>query len=112
MPWVWPYKDKKTKKKKKKKKERERERERKFFTTQEKFKNLPFLLWPHLKHMEVSQQGVELELQLPVYATATATPDLSCICGLYHSLWQSWILNPLSKARDCTHILMETALGS
>ena len=26
------------------------------------------------------------------YATATATPDLSCICDLHHSLWQHQIL--------------------
>ena len=50
--------------------------------------------------MVVPRLGVELELQLPAYATATATPDLSCVCNLHHSLWQCWILNPLSKARD------------
>ena len=33
------------------------------------------------------------------YAKATATPDLSCICGLWCTLWQCCILNPLSKAR-------------
>ena len=43
---------------------------------------------------------VELELQLLASATATAMPDLSCICDLCHSLWQYRILNPLSKARD------------
>ena len=32
---------------------------------------------PHLQHMDVSRLGVELELQLPAYATATATQDLS-----------------------------------
>ena len=26
-------------------------------------------------------------------------------------LWQGWILNPWSEARDLTHILMETTLG-
>ena len=26
--------------------------------------------------------------------------DPSCICDLHHSLWQCWILNPLSEARD------------
>ena len=29
----------------------------------------------HLRHMEVPRLGVELELQLPAYLTATATPD-------------------------------------
>ena len=29
-------------------------------------------LGPHLQHMEVPRLGVEVELQLPAYATATA----------------------------------------
>ena len=45
--------------------------------------------------MEVPWLQVKLELQLPVYATATAMPDLSHICDLCRSLWQHWILNPL-----------------
>ena len=32
--------------------------------------------------MEVPGLGVGSELQLPAYTTATATPDLSCICDL------------------------------
>ena len=28
---------------------------------------------------------------------------------LHHSSWQPWILNPLSMARDETHILMDTS---
>ena len=55
--------------------------------------------------------GVKYELQLPVYSKATATPDLSCICDLGHSLWQGQIPNSLSKARDQTQIFMETMLG-
>ena len=35
------------------------------------------LVGAHLRHMEVSRLEVELELQLPAYTTATATPDLS-----------------------------------
>ena len=35
-----------------------------------------------------------------VYATATATQYPSYICYLCHSLWQRWILNSLSEARD------------
>ena len=31
------------------------------------------------------------------------------ICDLCHSLWQGRILNPLGKARDQTHILMDTS---
>ena len=56
--------------------------------------------------------GVESELQLLAYATATATPDLSGICDLHPSLWQRWILNPLNEARDLNHILRETMSGS
>ena len=35
-----------------------------------------------------------------------ATPDPSHICDLHHSLWQCQILNPRSKARDRTRVLM------
>ena len=42
------------------------------------------------------------------YATAMATSNGSCI---FHSLWQHQILNPLSKARDWTCLLMETMFG-
>ena len=39
-------------------------------------------------------------MELLAYTTATAMPDQSCICDLHCSLWQHWILNPLSEARD------------
>ena len=45
------------------------------------------------------------------YATATATPGLSGICDLRLGLRQCRILNPLSKARNQTHVLTETTLG-
>ena len=53
--------------------------------------------------MEVPRLGVKLELQLPAYATATATRDPSLICDLHHGSWQHLILNPLSKTavRNC-----------
>ena len=54
------------------------------------------------RHMEVPRPGVEWELHLPAYATATAMPDLSHVCELHHSPRQHWILNPLSEARDQT----------
>ena len=60
-------------------------------------------------HMEVPRLGVKSVLQLPAYATATAMEDLSLICNLHHSSQQLRILNPLSKARDWTHILMDTS---
>ena len=63
--------------------------------------------------MKVPRLGVELELQLLAYTTATAMQDLNHVSSLYHSSWQfSGILNPLSEARDRTHILMDTSLGS
>ena len=64
---------------------------------------------PHLWHMEVPRPGVKTELQLPAYPTATATSDLSQVCDLHHSSWQRQILNPLSKARGQTRILMGTS---
>ena len=59
--------------------------------------------------MRVPQLGVESELQLPAYTTATANQDLSCICDLHHSSQQCWIINPLSEARDRTLILLDTS---
>ena len=66
-------------------------------------------LGPHLWHMEVPRLGVKLELHLLAYATATAMPDLSGSCEIHHSSRQCQILNPLSEARDRTHILMDTS---
>ena len=57
--------------------------------------------------MDVPVLGVKSELQMPAYATATAMQDLSHICNLHHILWQHWVLNPLSEARDQTCILMD-----
>ena len=54
----------------------------------------------YLKHMEVPRLGVQLELQLQAYTTATAMWDLSLFCDLHHSSQQRQILNPLSEARD------------
>ena len=68
-----------------------------------------FFLGLHLWHMEVPGIGVKSELQLPAYVTVTATPDLSSIYDLHHSLWQCQILNLLSQARDRTLILIDTS---
>ena len=57
--------------------------------------------------MEVPRLGVESELQLPADTIATATQDLSHVFDLHHTSGQCWIINPLSKARDQTHILMD-----
>ena len=59
--------------------------------------------------MEVPRIGVESELQLPAYTTATATPDLSHICDLHHSSQQCQTFNPPDEARDQTRILMDTS---
>ena len=56
--------------------------------------------------MDVPRLGVEWELQLLAYSTATATGDLSHVCDLPHSSWQCRIPNPLSKAKDQTCNLM------
>ena len=58
--------------------------------------------------MEVPRLGVQSELQLLAYATATAMPDPSRTCNLHHSSWCCGNLNPLSEARDRTLILMDT----
>ena len=68
-----------------------------------------FVLGLYLGHMEVPRLGVESELQLPAYATATATREPSHVCSLHHSSRQCWILNPLSEARDQTGVLMDTS---
>ena len=56
--------------------------------------------------MESPRLGVASELQLPACTTATAMPDPSHIFDLHHSLQQRRILNPLSRARDGTCVLM------
>ena len=70
--------------------------------------SLSLFLGPHLQHMEVPRLGVESELKLLAYVTATATRDPSCVCDLHHSSWQNQIFNPLSEARDWIGILMDT----
>ena len=57
--------------------------------------------------MELPKLEVESELQLLANTTAIATPDPSRIFNLHHSSLQHQILNPLSKARDRTFILMD-----
>ena len=66
-----------------------------------------FFLGPHPQHMEIPGPGVESELQLLAYTTATATWDVSHIHDLHHSSQQHWILKPLNKAGDWTCILMD-----
>ena len=69
-----------------------------------------FFLGPHQQYIKVHRLGVESELQLRAYATATTMPDLSHVCDLHCSSWQRQILDPLSEARDWTHLmLMDTS---
>ena len=70
---------------------------------------LSLFLRLHLPHMEVRRLGVESELQLLAYATATATLDPSCVRDLHRSLRQRRIPDPLSEARDQTPIFMDTS---
>ena len=81
------------------------------FSQKNKFNFIIFfcLLGLHPRHLEVPRLEVELELQLPATATATATArwDLSRVCDLHHSSWHHRILNPLSRARDRTQVLMD-----
>ena len=62
-----------------------------------------------LQHMEFPKLGVESELQMLAYTTVMATQYLSHICDPHHSSWPHQILNPLSEARDQTHIFMDTS---
>ena len=59
--------------------------------------------------MGVPRLGVQLELQPPATATATAMLDQSLIWDLHHSSQQCQIPNPLSEARGRTHVLMDTS---
>ena len=59
-----------------------------------------FFIGPHLQHMEIPRLGVESELQLLAYTTATAMQDPSRACNLHHSSRQCQIPNPLNEARD------------
>ena len=43
------------------------------------------------------------------YTAATAMWYQSHVCDLHHSSWQWGIFNPLSEARDRTHVLLHTA---
>ena len=65
-------------------------------------------LGPHLRHMEIPRLGVESELQLPTYTTATQDPRIPAT-SVTCSLQQRQILNPLSEARNGIDILMDTS---
>ena len=54
----------------------------------------------YLRHVEVPRLGVEWEIQLLAYITATTAWNPSRICDLHHSTGQHKILNLLSEARN------------
>ena len=56
-----------------------------------------------------SQARGQIELQLPVYATAMIMWDPSHICNLHHSLQQRQILNPLGEAKYLTRVLVDAS---
>ena len=59
--------------------------------------------------MEVPRAGVEMDGAVaPDLGTATAVPDPSHICDLRCS----WILNPLSQAKNPANILAETTMST
>ena len=53
-------------------------------------------LGPYVQHMEVFRLGVESQLQLLTYTTATAVQDLSHVCNLHHTSQQCQIPDTLS----------------
>ena len=59
-----------------------------------------------------SQTGGQIRAAAEAYTTAMATLNPSHIHDLHCSLQQRQIFNPLSEARDQTHILMDTMSGS
>ena len=68
-----------------------------------------FSLETHLWHMEVAWLGAESELQLP----STPQPQ-QCRMRATSSTYtkahgNAWSFNPLSEARDQTHVLMDTS---
>ena len=58
---------------------------------------------------EVARLGVQSELQLLPYTTATAVPDLSQVWDLHHSSQQRQLPHPLIDARDRTCILTDAS---
>ena len=62
----------------------------------------------HLGHRGFQSRGRIRAVATGLYQ-ATAMPNLSRVCSIHYSSWQCQILNPLSKARDWTHVLMDAS---
>ena len=63
----------------------------------------------NLWHMEVPRLGGESELGAASLHHSHSTSGIRATCNLHCSSGQCWILNPPSKARDRTHILLDTS---
>ena len=63
-----------------------------------------------MQHMEIPGLD-QIRAAAAATATAIAMQDPTLVCDLHHSSQHSQrqILNPLSEARDQTHILMDTS---
>ena len=59
--------------------------------------------------MEVPRLGVESELQVPAYTTATAMQDPSHVYNLHHRSGECRIPDSLIEAKDRTCILMDAS---
>ena len=71
--------------------------------------SLLFFLGLHLRHIDVPRLGVESELKLRTRSQPQAkTSELHLGTMSQLSGRQLWILNPLSEAREQTHILVDT----
>ena len=66
-------------------------------------------LGPYPQYMEVPRLGFKLELHCWPTLQPQQLRIQSCVCDLHQSSPQSWILNPLSGARDWACILMDTS---
>ena len=63
----------------------------------------------HLWHMEVPRLGAESEVHPLAYATATAMPVWAASATYATGHGNAGAFNPLSEARDWTHVLMDTS---
>ena len=64
-----------------------------------------------MQHTEVPGLGVKLELQLRPTPQPQQRQIRAASVTYTGSLWQQWLLNTLSEARDRTYIFSEKTLG-
>ena len=73
------------------------------------------LLSLHPQHMDVLRLGVESELQLPAYTTATATQDASQVCSLHRSSRQCLsdpLIHWVTTGTPIVHFFLVNSVGS